>query len=153
MEAFVRVLFDECISKPLAKDLAAFLARDFPDVEICHVLDTFKPGTHDARWLDWLTRNAKDSRVMPLVITADRGKKSKLKKDKLPLICEGLGTPYIALTSGLLKSPSAVHRVILTSAWAQMVEIARRRPPENHSLGMAQAKGGVMIPKLRRLNG
>ena len=151
-EAFVRILFDECISKLLVRDLAAFLASDFPDVEIRHVLDTFKPGTHDGRWLDWLTLSTKDSRVMPLVITADRGKKSKLKKDKLPLICERLGIPYVALTSGLLTSPSAVHRVIFTGAWAQIVEIARRRPPESHSLGIGQAKGGVMIPKLRRFH-
>ena len=151
MEPLARVLFDECISKLLVKDLAAFFARDFPDVEVRHVLDTFKPGTHDGRWLDWLTLTTKDSRLMPLVITADRGKKSKLKKDKLPLICERLGIPYVALTSGLLTSPSSIHRVILTGAWAQMVEIARRRPPENHSLGIGQAKGGLMIPKLRRL--
>jgi hypothetical protein len=71
-EAFVRVLFDACISKLLVKDLADFLAREFPNVGICHVLDTFKPGTHDGRWLDWLTSSTKDSRVLPLVITANR---------------------------------------------------------------------------------
>lgn len=151
MDASVRILFDECISKLLVRELAAFLQTDHPGVEVAHVLDTFKAGAHDSRWLAWITSSAKDSRLRPLVITADRGKKSKLKKDKLPLICASLKIPYIALTTGLASSPSAIHRLIMTSAWSQIVDIAKRRPPESYSLGLGQAKGGVVIPKFRLL--
>lgn len=70
MSASLKLLFDECCSPRLPRDLRDFYQRDYPGLQIRHLMDDWTAGTPDSQWLEGL-------RLDPswIVIHLRRGKK------------------------------------------------------------------------------
>ena len=54
MSAGLKLLFDECCSPRLPRELRDFYQRDYPDLQIRHLIDDWTAGTPDSQWLEAL---------------------------------------------------------------------------------------------------
>lgn len=106
----MRLYFDECCSRRLARELKSFYSVDYPDLETCHVLDFYDPATAESTWLQPLY----DDRLW-IPITNDHGRNSK--KEKFHAVCVALGITYVAMTPGLIKAGYTEHKNALTTVW------------------------------------
>ena len=92
----LKLLFDECCSPHLPRELRDFYHRDYPDLQIRHLMDDWTPGTPDSQWLATLREDSSW-----IVITKDAGKNSA--PEKLPLICHKWGITHIVFTAGIIN--------------------------------------------------
>ncbi len=122
MKPKIRLLFDECVGKPLVERLAQDLSTD--EIEIKHILDFQGQGIKDQ---DWLPRIADDKRVAWIVITGDQGRKST-PADKLPSICQVLEITHVMLSSTIHTSDSATKEAAIRAVWPQLVSLADTAP-------------------------
>ena len=54
MSAGLKLIFDECCSPWLPRELREFYQRDYPDLQIRHLIDDWTAGTPDSQWLEAL---------------------------------------------------------------------------------------------------
>ena len=109
MNGSIKLLFDECLGKPLLKDVQKLLAWDDPPPEFGHLLDYFTQGVCDSVWIPLV---AKDGWV---IITADRAKKSK--KIKLPEICLNFKITHILLTGSIVRLKQSQKANAIIAVW------------------------------------
>jgi PIN like domain len=111
----VKLYFDECCSRKLAKEVNALHAVDYPDLETCHVLDFYDRATAESTWLQPLH----DDRAW-IAITNDHGRNPK--KEKFHAVCKALGITYVVLTPALISAGYAEHykaiNAVLAAAFA-----------------------------------
>ena len=138
----LRLLFDECCSSRLPRELSDFYRVDYPDLEVRHLLQDYKPGTIDPDWLKPL----KDDRTW-IVITKDSGRKSA--QDKLPLICKEWGITHIALTANLIHAGFTTYKNALVAVWPQLFLLHRLPPGTCVKLGMGRLRGDIPCFELR----
>ena len=132
----MRLYFDECTSRRLARELKTFYAVDYPDLEMAHVLDFYDPGTGDSTWLQPLQEDRSW-----IVITNDRGRNPK--KEKLPLICAQLGITHVVMTPALINAGYSEHKSALVAVWKELLELHRLPAGSRTKLGFEDLKGGV----------
>ena len=107
-----RFLFDECFAGPVVDGLVLGLFRLFgSDADVVHLFTKFGAGAKDETWIPQLA-----SEGGWIILTADRGKKSK-KGQKLPEICRQFRVTHIMLSAKLhMRSMStkvlAVHHCL-----------------------------------------
>jgi len=100
----LRLLFDECCSPKLTKELAVFYRTDYPEIEVHHVLDDYSPSTGDSHWLAPL-KDQKDW----IVITKDMGRDGS--KERLPFLCKGWGITHVVMTASLIKGGYTIQKM------------------------------------------
>jgi len=138
----VKLYFDECCSRKLAKEIKAFYAADHPDLETCHVLDFYDRATAESTWLQPLT----EDRAW-IAITNDHGRNPK--KEKFHAVCKALGITYVVLTPGLIKAGYAEHFDALVSVWPELLMLHTLPPGSRVSLGFQDTKGASRTYALR----
>lgn len=116
----VRLLFDECVGRPVVARLMDFVGPAAPPgFEIHHVLDLAPSGTRDEDWLPPL----KDGGWT--VISADGARTpNRNRGKKLPRLCVEYGVTLVLLSPKVhgRKSFDKVRTII--SVWDRLVEIA-----------------------------
>lgn len=142
MSAPLRLLFDECCSKRLPRELREFYRIDHPDMELKHLMDDWISGTPDPDWLAPLRRDR-----TWIVITKDAGVNSP--DHKLPLICRVWGITHVAFTGGIIRAGYTVQKQALTAVWPQLFQLHRLPPGTQAKLGQAQRRGKVSGYDLR----
>jgi hypothetical protein len=138
----MRLYFDECCSRRLARELKSFYSVDYPDLETCHVLDFYDPATAESTWLQPLY----DDRLW-IPITNDHGRNSK--KEKFHAVCVALGITYVAMTPGLINAGYTEHKNALTTVWGQLAELHALPPGTKVTLGFEDLKSGIRTYALR----
>lgn len=103
MSTGLKLLFDECCSPRLPRDLREFYQRDYPDLQVRHLMDDWTAGTPDSQWLEALRQDPSW-----VVITKDAGKNSA--QEKLHLICREWGITHIVFTSGIISKGFSPRR-------------------------------------------
>jgi PIN like domain len=111
----LKLFFDECCSKRLAKVIRDTCSPDNLNVQTKHLCE-FGLGKADEDWLPLLEKQGGW-----IVITADRGKDPK--KQKLPRICSSLGITHISLTPALIKAGYQAHENALLSVFSEISHI------------------------------
>ena len=142
MSVPLMLLFDECCSKRLPRELREFYRIDHPDMVLKHLMDDWTPGTPDPDWLAPL----RDDRSW-IVITKDAGVKSP--DHKLPLICREWGITHLAFTGGIIRAGYTEQTQALTAVWPQLFQLHRLPPGTQVKLGQAQRRGNVSGYDLR----
>jgi hypothetical protein len=142
MSAGLKLLFDECCSPRLPRDLRDFYQRDYPGLQIRHLLDDWTAGTHDSQWLEALQNDPSW-----IVITKDAGKNSA--QEKLPLICREWGITHIVFTPGIISKGFVTQKNAIAGVWEQLFELHRLPPGTQVKLGESRHKGGVIGFELR----
>lgn len=118
----IRVLFDECLSKPAMEQLAVTLRGQESnagfEIEFKHVLEFQKQGVADA---DWIPQRAAEGW---LLITADRGKGHKgIKRQILPMLCEKHGLTCAMLSKRLHHCRTEEKFQVLVKLWPRLTQL------------------------------
>jgi hypothetical protein len=108
----IKLLFDECLGKPLVEDIKRLLSWESPAPTIAHLLDFFTSGTPDA---DWIPNAAKGGW---LILTSDRGSKSG--RMKLPAICQAYGITHILMGPSVLHLKQIDKARQIVTAWEEI---------------------------------
>ena len=142
MSAGLKLLFDECCSPRLSRELRDFYRRDYPSLQIRHLLDDWTAGTPDSQWLEAL-------RADPswIVITKDAGKNSV--QEKLPLICREWGITHIVFTAGIISKGFVTQKNAIVGVWELLFQLHRLPPGSQLKLGESSQKGAVTGFELR----
>ncbi len=142
MSTGLKLLFDECCSPRLPRDLRDFYQRDYPDLKIRHLLDDWTAGTPDSQWLEAL-------RLDPswIVITKDAGKNSA--QEKLPMICREWGITHIVFTAGIISKGFVTQKNAIAGVWEQLFHLHRLPPGSQVKLGETNRKGDISGFELR----
>jgi hypothetical protein len=142
MSQSLKLLFDECCSRRLARELHDFYHRDYPELEIRHVLDDWAAGTPDSQWLETLREDSSW-----IVITKDAGRNSA--QEKLPLICREWGITHVVFTPGIISKGFASQKNAIAGIWEQLFHLHRLPPGSQVRLGESSQKGDVSSFELR----
>ena len=137
MTRIARVLFDECISKPAVEAMIKPLKFGDTDFEVGHVLDVFGSGAKDT---DWIPKAAADKWA---VVTADRGKKSRIS-EKLPLLCEAYGVPHVLMAPGFSKLNMKFRILKVMELWDEIVAASLGPAGARYSLRL-NSSGSVRL--------
>ena len=142
MSSPLKLLFDECCSPRLPRELRDFYHRDYPDLQIRHLMDDWTAGTPDSQWLEAL-------RLDPswIIITKDAGKNSA--QEKLPLICHQWGITHIVFTAGIINKGFVTQKNAIAGVWEQLFQLHRLPPGSQVKLGESSQKGDVTGFELR----
>jgi len=138
----MKLYFDECCSRRLAKEIKSFYAVDYPDLTTCHVLDFYDPATADSTWLEPLQEDRSW-----IVITNDHGRNPK--KEKFHAVCTALGITYVVLTPSLIRAGYTEQKNALTSIWTQLLRLHVLPPGTRLRLGFEDTKKGIRTYALR----
>ncbi len=104
-----RLLFDECIGKPVMTKLRGLIPVE---IELQHLADKFAKGDKDE---DWIPRLGTEGGWV--VITSDAGRNSK-KGQKLPELCLIHRVTHVIL-SGTLNQKSTLEKInSIAAAWS-----------------------------------
>jgi hypothetical protein len=89
-----KLLFDECVGKPLVDHLRSLLALAVleNDAEVSHILDIYGQGKLDSEWIPEIAAQAY------IVITGDLGRKGGAK---LPRLCVQYGITHVLLSPAM----------------------------------------------------
>lgn len=147
-----KLMFDECVGKPILEALAAFQRQSDHEFELEHVLDKRKQGIWDEVWIPQL--NPREW----VVITGDRGKGGQKKGQKLPKVCEDNGITHIALGPSVHNLKTEKKIVAIESVWGEIARLFEVAPGAAYLLSMAggsakltlkvqKAKGAKKKPK------
>jgi len=131
----MRLYFDECCSRPLSKELKSLFAADYPELELCHVLDFYDAATAESTWLQPLQADRSW-----IVITSDHGRNPK--KEKFHAVCNALGITYVAMTPGLINAGYDEHRNALITVWSELPNLYLLPPGTKVRLGYQDLKSG-----------
>jgi len=142
MSAGLKLLFDECCSPQLPRELRDFYQRDYPALQIRHLMDDWTAGTPDSQWLEALRQDPSW-----IVITKDAGKNSA--QEKLPLICREWGITHIVFTSGIISKGFVTQKNAVAGVWEQLFQLHRLPPGTQVKLGETSQKGDVTGFELR----
>jgi hypothetical protein len=131
----MRLYFDECCSRRLAKELKDFYSVDNPDLETSHVLDFYDPGTAESTWLQPL----QDDRSW-IVITNDHGRNPN--KEKFHSVCRLLGITHVVMTPCLINAGYSEQKNALTAVWPLLLRLHGLPPGTGVRLGFEDSKRG-----------
>jgi len=109
----VKLLFDECLGKPLVDDIKKLLSWDTPSPKIEHLLDYFAEGTCDSIWVPKVAHEGW------MIVSGDRGRKSRIK---LPAICSAYQITHILMGPSILHLKQHEKANIIVGVWDQIKE-------------------------------
>ncbi len=95
-------------------------------------------GTPDSKWVPEISKQGGW-----VVITGDRGKKSKVE-DKLPLICRSQFVTHVMFSGGLNKRPAYYKGVAIATRLPELLETADAAPGTGYGLSMT-SKGDFRL--------
>ena len=110
MSSPLKLLFDECCSPRLPRELRDFYQRDYPDLQIRHLMDDSTAGNPDSQWLEALRQDPSW-----IVITKDAGKISA--QEKPPLICREWSITHIVFTAGIISKGFVTQKNAIAGVW------------------------------------
>jgi hypothetical protein len=132
----LKLFFDECCSRRLARKIVEIYAECYPDLETRHLSQLCALGTRDPEWLPMLEKEKGW-----IVLTADRGRDPK--REKLPAICERLGITHISMTPKLVSEGYTIRKQALLTVWPQIIKIPLLPKPTRVSLGFRMVDNGL----------
>ena len=142
MSAGLKLFFDECCSPRLPRELRDFYQRDYPGLQIRHLMEDWTAGTPDSQWLDALRQDPSW-----IVITKDAGKNSA--QEKLPLICREWGITHIVFTAGIISKGFVTQKNAIAGVWEQLFQLHCLPPGSQVKLGESSQKGNLTGFELR----
>ncbi|MHB1421905.1 MAG: PIN-like domain-containing protein [Gemmataceae bacterium] len=118
MSAKLRLLFDECVGKPILDAVATYLAASEQKPDLSHVLDFQQQGIFDETWIPRIAAEGW------IVITADRGKRGgRSKGEKLPFVCQQFGVTHILLSARVHEKTTFEKVRLLLQVWSEVADL------------------------------
>lgn len=127
-----RLLFDECIGKPVMLQLLPLVS---PGLEVHHLVDKFKRGEQDEDWIPQLGTEGGW-----VLITSDAGIHSKAGQ-KLPDLCAEHKVTHLILSGKLHKKTTVEKITWIAAAWPFVEEIFSSPPGSRFRMRLKSCKG------------
>ncbi len=127
-----RLLFDECIGKPVMRQLLPLVS---PNLEVHHLVDKFAQGEKDE---DWIPRLGIEGGWV--LITSDAGIYSK-SGQKLPDLCAEHKVTHIILSGKLHKKTTVEKITWIAAAWPFVEEVFSKPPGSRFRMRLKTPKG------------
>lgn len=141
MTAPIRLLFDECVGKPVMEKIKAAVSISLDQPEFSHVLDFQKQGVHDE---DWIPRIAEEGNW--IVITGDRGRRGKANKgEKLPVVCKRHGVTHVVLSKAIHHKGSIEKMAAILSVWSDIQKLVDAPNGSMHVLRLRGKQPGTPV--------
>ena len=134
----IKLLFDECLGKPLLEDIKHLLAWDSPKPTIQHLLDYFTQGTCDAVWIPSVANEGW------MILTSDRAKKSS--RMKLPQICQECKITHILMGPSVLHLKQSQKANAIVAVWED-IKKCNNSPKGTRFFLQINSKGRATIRK------
>lgn len=149
-----KLLFDECIGRPLVENLREMVSQ-FPGTqhEIRHLLEFYEQGVWDEVWIPQV---AKEDCV---IVTGDRGGVRGGKGDQLWKVCQKFQITHVVLSPRVNQRKSADKICTILSVWHELLEVfnsprgsrwnlePRRVSKADAELGYGDTKGQLVLIK------
>jgi hypothetical protein len=130
----LKLMFDECVGKPVMDSLPGLLGFSKHEFELAHVLDKQQQGIWDENWIPSLAADGW------IVVTGDRGKRGGRKKgEKLPIVCQQHGVTHIMIGPSLHDQPSFAKAQAIISLWDQIALLPDAPPGSAYLLSVTKA--------------
>jgi hypothetical protein len=126
----IKLLFDECLGKPMIEALKHLVPGD---PILMHLCDGFAAGTYDNVWIPKIAQEGW------IVVSSDRGRK-RTKGGKLPEVCKEFKVSHILFSTSLHKRSSRDKVAALTLVWNQIQEIPNKPPGSRFDLQFRESK-------------
>jgi hypothetical protein len=138
-----RLLFDECIGKPIVVCFGRLLelAHDDEKAELTHVLDFQKQGIWDEVWVPQIKSEGR------IVITGDGGRGGVSKGEKLPRLCARYGITHVILSPKMHVRKSFRKMISVLSVWHQIITLNEVDPGSRHFLEPLGDNTGKLVKK------
>ena len=131
-----RLLFDECVGKPVMLKLQEFVP---PGVELHHIIDKYAAGDKDE---DWIPKLGTEGGWV--VITSDAGKNSKVGQ-KLPDLCVIHKVTHVIL-KGQLHHKTTLEKIsLIAAAWPLLENVFLSTYGSRYFLRLRPKKGGQSL--------
>lgn len=111
-------------------------------MELRHVLDAYKPGTTDPKWLEPLRKDK-----TWIAVTKDAGKHSP--DHKLPRICRAWKITHVTFTPALIQAGFTAQKNALVAVWPQIMRLGELPPDTRVRLGFGRQRGDIQTFELR----
>jgi hypothetical protein len=135
----LKLLFDECVGKPILSAVAGFLATSEQKPELSHILDFQEQGTPDSTWIPQVEAEGW------IIITADRDK--RCKEEKLPLVCRQFGITHIMLSARVHHKKNFEKACLILEVWSDVAGLIMEPRGSGFSLRLTQG-GHANLVKL-----
>jgi hypothetical protein len=136
----IKLLFDECVGKPVMERLATWLAAAPEKTLLGHILDYQRQGTHDEVWVPQVATEGW------VVITADRGRRGKRSKgEKLPILCRSFGITHVMLSSSIHNRSGFEKCQAILAVWPEIVKLPAAPKGSGHLLRVTKTVKGERI--------
>ena len=117
-----KLLFDECVGKPLVEMLRELLAMAVEEnhAEVQHILDIYnQQGTKDDDWIPFIGSHGY------IVITQDLGRSAGAK---LPKLCVDYGITHVLLSPSMGRRKKLEKLLSILSVWYDLIGLAGEAP-------------------------
>ncbi|MFH1108521.1 MAG: hypothetical protein V1790_04885 [Planctomycetota bacterium] len=122
----IRLLFDECIGKPIMEQLAQAVQYSHEDIEFKHLLDFQSQGIPDS---DWIPQKANEGWIL---ISTDRGKKTGAggagHGKALPMLCRRFGMTHVLLSAKVHAKKQFDKMRAILDVWDDLVRVIDAEP-------------------------
>lgn len=128
-----RLLFDECIGRPVMAQLYDFVPQE---VELHHIIDKYTAGDKDE---DWIPKLGTEGGWV--VITADAGRNSKVGQ-KLPDLCFVHRVTHVIL-KGQFHHKTTLEKIkLIAEAWPRLENVFSSPQGSRYFMRLRNQKGG-----------
>lgn len=134
MKPPIKLFFDECCSKRLARKIVEVYDEDYPGILTKHLTDDLKAGTPDDVWVQRL-----EDEQDWIVLTSDLGVDAK--KPKLPILCQQFKITYLSMTPALKNAGYPAHKQAMLCVWPQIMRTPKLPRGTKVSFGLRPFPG------------
>jgi PIN like domain len=139
VKAQLKVLFDECVGKPIMEAIARIVSTSPERPEFRHMVDYQSQGALDEEWVPKVATEGW------IVITGDRGR--SCGGAKLPHLCKAYRITHVMLSARLHTMRSSAKATAILAVWEDLAKLVSEPKGCGYLLRLT-SKGH---PKLERL--
>jgi hypothetical protein len=115
----IKLIFDECLSRPIVEALRPFLEKSGVSLKTESVVETQRSGIADKVWIPKIAAEGGW-----IVISADRGKSNREKfSEKLPYLCRAHRVTHVLLSARVHELTLFAKGQALVAVWAEFLKV------------------------------
>lgn len=145
----LRLMFDECVGKPVVDALPGLLQFSDHEFELSHVLEKQQQGVWDETWIPQLATEGW------IVITGDRGRRGGKKKgEKFPIVCQQNGITHVMLGPSLHSQSNFTKAQAIVQVWNHIAQLPDAPPGSAYLLSMndsGRAQLSARVPRKKKI--
>jgi hypothetical protein len=140
-----KLLFDECVGKPIVDHIASLLAlaRIEEKAELSHILEFQAQGVWDEVWIPKIKAEGR------IIVTGDGGRKRGAGKgEKLPRLCATREVTHVILSPQVHGRRQLRKLITILSVWHELIGLAEVPAGSRYFLEPLGENTGKLVKRL-----